>query len=239
MFQKGPHPSAKLKDLKRINIDHHKTNTNYGNLNFIESNSRSTTQILFSLFKAWKVKITPQIANVLLLGLITDTGCFRYPGVTADDLAEGAELVKLGADLGKINYLAFNVIPPVVLKVWQVMINNMEFDYQRKIVWTWIDYQTIQKLGGKDSLYYEEISNTFLGKIADFDLGIFAQEKEPGFISIGFRSSTGKIDAALLAEKLGGGGHKLAAGFKLKSSTIKEAKQIVLNAIDNNLPDKG
>ncbi len=83
-----------------INIDHHVTNTQFGDINLIEPQATSTAEILYRLFGELNIVISEDIALSLLTGLVTDTLGFRTTGVTAETLRTGADLVEAGADLG-------------------------------------------------------------------------------------------------------------------------------------------
>jgi len=84
------------KNLKTINIDHHHTNTYFGNLNYVLSDFPSCCSILSLLFKDLKIKIDEETATRLLLGICTDTSFFTYPN-SKSAIKDAAELIDLGA----------------------------------------------------------------------------------------------------------------------------------------------
>jgi phosphoesterase RecJ-like protein len=223
-----------LHQLKKIVIDHHISNTQYGSLNLVLPKALSTCEIIFELAKLWKVKINPAIASALLLGMVTDTGGFRWQGVGSATLRTAAELIDLGAELHQASWAAFRNIPFSVFKLWGVLIANMEYDSQRKAVITWVDYPTIKKLG-QEVFQYDDTENVIANNIMGTDLGIVLKEKEPGKIDVSFRGRTGKVNVGEIATRLGGGGHRLAAGCPLKDLTIEEAKKLILQAVDQEL----
>src|SRR3989344_6901171 len=77
-----------------VNIDHHVTNPNFGDLNYVVPDASSAAEVVYDLFHLWKAKITPEIANCLLTGIYTDTGGFLFPATTASSLTKAANLIR-------------------------------------------------------------------------------------------------------------------------------------------------
>src|ERR1035437_3297518 len=90
------------KTLNVIVIDHHATIADFGSINLIEPSYPACCQILFDLFKEWKILITPDIAKNLFIGTYTDTGGFKYEKTAPETLAMAAELTKIAPDFHKI-----------------------------------------------------------------------------------------------------------------------------------------
>lgn len=229
--------SEQLNRLKRINIDHHTTNTLYGDINLVIPEVKSTCEVLYFLFKHWEIQITPAIASALILGVVTDTGGFRWQGTNAQTLKTASELMEKGGDLSKAVWQAYRNIPFNVLKYWQKIIENMEFDYQKKMVISLIKYQVFEELG-KDVLKYDDTQNVLMSNVAGSEIGVLITEKDPGQVSVSFRSRTGTIDVGSIAKRLGGGGHRMAAGCSLNGIAINEAKDLVIPQIDQELKEK-
>jgi phosphoesterase RecJ-like protein len=91
-----------LPALTKIVIDHHKTNTSFGDINLIDAERSSATELLYLLFKDWKVKITKELATALMTGILGDTGAFEYHNTTARTLHVAADLMEVGADKDEI-----------------------------------------------------------------------------------------------------------------------------------------
>src|SRR5581483_1698755 len=85
-----------------INIDHHESNTRYGDLNWVSAREPSSGELIFKLLKAARWPITKRIADCLFTAISTDTGSFQYPTTRPGTFHAGAELVTRGADLAKI-----------------------------------------------------------------------------------------------------------------------------------------
>ncbi|MEX0888100.1 MAG: DHH family phosphoesterase, partial [Patescibacteria group bacterium] len=100
------------------NIDHHESNRNFGDLNYVISDSASTAEVLYDLIKSWRIALTPEISNCLLTGVYTDTGGFLYPSTTAGSLDKAADLIRHGGNQKRIVEKAFRSWSPKALRLW-------------------------------------------------------------------------------------------------------------------------
>lgn len=209
--------------MKVINIDHHVTNPNFGDINFIE-NVSSTAEVVYDIFKEWKVTIDKQMAKLILLGIFADTGCFQYPLTSAKTFSIASALMKKGADLNETVFTQFRSYNFKTLKYWGKVLENMQLDESKKFVWSVISASEIRDL----EIEPEDIdgaSSLFAPVTLGTEFGIIIDENE-GFIKGSLRSRA-SFDVSKLAAELGGGGHKQAAGFILRMP-LEEAVKLVL-----------
>ena len=97
------------KDAKKmINIDHHISNTNYADINYVEDVS-STSEIIYKFLDLFDVELDKEIASLLYLGIINDTGNFTHSNVTAETFLISSELIKAGVDNNEITDILFGV----------------------------------------------------------------------------------------------------------------------------------
>jgi phosphoesterase RecJ-like protein len=212
-----PHPKPFI-----INIDHHVTNTRFGDVDVVEPTATSTTEILYGLFRELGVEITPDIAMSLLTGLVTDTLGFRTVGVTAKTLRTAADLVDAGADIGFVSMHALNMRAYTTMKLWRTGFNNMHFD--DGLIWTAITSQERQEAGYRSS---SGVGLTNL--LADVEEAVMAavlMEAEDGTVKVSLRCQP-PYDVSEIAVKLGGGGHPLASGCTLPGP-LPEAEAIII-----------
>jgi len=209
---------------KSIIIDHHFTNTKFAGINLIDKKTSSCAELLYDLFKFWKIEIDKQTANLLFLGIFSDTGCFQYPLTSAKTFKIASVLMEKGADLNQIVLLLFRSYGIKTLKYWSKVLENMRIDESGKFVWSKVSQEELKRLDiqpedieGAASLFCPVIKGTEFGIILD-ECG--------GFIKGSLRSRQG-FDVAQIAGKLGGGGHNQAAGFTLKMP-FGEAEEKVL-----------
>ena len=123
MITRSQYPSQFPDKFKIINIDHHLTNTKYGQINLIVELS-STAEIIFELFKIWKIKIKKEQAQLLLAGIFSDTGCFQYPLTTANTLRNAADLIDNGACLNTEVLQLLRSYSLKTLKYWGRILDN-------------------------------------------------------------------------------------------------------------------
>ncbi|MCP4359679.1 MAG: bifunctional oligoribonuclease/PAP phosphatase NrnA [Chloroflexi bacterium] len=205
-----------------INIDHHVTNTRFGNINLVGETAVSTTEILFDLFAELNITLTIELAMSLLTGLVTDTLGFRTVGVSAKTLQIASELMAAGADLPLITQQGLNVKSFSTIKLWRAGLGSMKLE--DGLIWAAITYEQRKEIG-----YAGASSNGLTNLLADVDqaaIGAVLMDVGNGNIRIGFRCRP-PYNVAELARNLGGGGHPLAAGCTMQGS-LAEVESLVV-----------
>lgn len=201
-----------------LNVDHHISNTRFGQLQLIDPTCASATEVLYAWFCShpkWKDLITPDIATLLLTGLITDTRSFQNPNTTPRSLEVAANLLDLGARQQEIIQHIYKTKPLSTLKIWGRALNQIQFDPESKIVWSSISREDLTEMGAT-SKESAGILDELISTIPDADVHALFTEIEEGGFKASLRSSTA-IDVNKAAGRLfGGGGHARAAGFKIK-----------------------
>lgn len=215
-------------DMDIVCIDHHKTNERFGKINLIEPEISSCAELLYLVFEDWDAKITKDIATTLLTGILGDTGVFRYPSVTSQTFRVAEKLMKKGADKNMLIFNIFSSIDMDILKFWAEILKRFKIDKKGKFVWAAIPHSVARKFddpkGGK-----ETAASAFGQSVAGTDFSIIMVEEREGMLAISLRSRS-NFDVSLLAEKLGGGGHKAAAGAKVDGMSFDDAVKHVLTA---------
>ncbi len=201
-----------------LNVDHHISNTRFGQLQLIDPTCASATEVLFAWFLShpqWKNLITPDVATLLLTGLITDTRSFQNPNTTPRSLEVAANLLDLGARQQEIIQHIYKTKPLSTLKIWGRALNQIQYDSESKIVWSSISREDLTEMGAK-SKESAGILDELISTIPDADVHALFTEIEDGGFKASLRSSTA-IDVNKAAGRLfEGGGHARAAGFKIK-----------------------
>lgn len=205
-----------------INIDHHATNTHFGQINLVMDTAVSTTEILYHLFTAWGVDLNPDIALCLLTGLITDTMGFRTMGTSADTLHIAAALVAAGADLPTVTTQALNLKEWSTVQLWRYGLNNIRFE--DGLVWTTITHQE-RKAAGHNGSSSNGLSN-ILADVDEAAMGAVLIEMGDGNVRVGLRCRP-PYNVGEVAQNLGGGGHSLAAGCTLPGPLAEAEKTAV------------
>ena len=202
-------------------FDHHATNPLYGTINVVEPKAASTADVVWRFIKSTAWSVSPQAAQCILTGICTDTVLFSTPNTTTEALDASAELVKLGARMPEI--VRHNLMNKSVsaLKLWGLAMERLFHDNTFDAVATVITNNDLKRLNGTE----EDISGIsgFLHAMLDgqHEVVLVYRETEDGAVK-GSMRSRGRDVAKLAAEKYGGGGHKLAAGFKIPNSHLVE-----------------
>ena len=214
-----------------INIDHHISNEQFGNLNWIEADAVSTGQVVFSLAKGLSVNITPDLATLFYVTLLTDTGCFSNSNTTAESLSWGADLISLGANHLEVYKKAFLEKSFKTLKVFSHGLNNLTILENGNIAVAYVDGKTMKSLSAtpEDT---EDIAD-YMKRLKDVKVCVFLREDNEKETKVSLRSNN-DFDVSKVAISMGGGGHKRAAGVNMKLP-LDKAKEIILEKVVNEL----
>lgn len=217
-----------IEESKIINIDHHITNTEYGNIAIVNPKASSTSEIIMEILKYMNIEIDKVMAESLYTGITTDTGSFKYSNTTATTHRLVAELIETGIDINKISTALYQNRSFKTIELMKEAIENMEVFFDRKIVFLEITESMLKRCNAtaKDSDMLVE----FLRDILGVEISITTKPMEDE-IKVSMRSKL-YADVSKIAKKFGGGGHIQAAGFtssieldELKKLLIEESKK--------------
>jgi len=218
----------KLKNKKVINIDHHPTNLYYGNLNYIDPEMPSCCSILYEFFDKIRFNFDRELSLRLMVGICLDTAFFIH-GNSIDSLKKAIILLEKGKiDYKKELYDILTDIPWKLKKFHGLLLTNMKkVEINGNIVaYSWATKREYEKLGlnGADI----GVGISCMQNIKDLNL-IFSLVEFKDEIKGAFRSRG--LDTTIYSTVLGGGGHKEASGFILKTTNMKKAIETVLKII--------
>jgi phosphoesterase RecJ-like protein len=216
-----------------INIDHHVSNPRYGDLNFIDSSSPATGQILFELFRAGELPITYEMADNLYVAISTDTGSFQYPNTTARTYEIGAELVRIGVKVGALSQQLYESHPRRRIELLKAMLNVMRFTSEGRVASFALSLAAAREVGAKPDDTEGLIDH--IRSIEGVVVAAFFEELEDGLVRVSLRSKDPRTDVCQIASAFGGGGHTLAAGLRMRG-TLTDVQEKVLQAIHDKLP---
>jgi phosphoesterase RecJ-like protein len=205
-----------------LNIDHHITNTNFGSINWIDSQATATAEIVFTLIDHLNIPLTPDIATCLLYGIVGDTLGFRTPHTTPHSLECAMRLMQAGAALPAIMEHQFNRRSLALIKLWGKALNNLQVKDR-------IIYATISK-AMRDSVGMSSSGDislaSFLISANEADRSAVLVETDEGRIDLSLRAKKGG-DVSNAALALGGGGHPLAAGATIDGPMDEAVKRVL------------
>jgi len=205
-----------------VNIDHHVSNTQFGSINLVRTDAASTGELVYDLLKAWQIHIPPGAASCLYVTILSDTGGFRHDNTSAHALRAAAELVELGADAAARGL--FKSRPASTLRMQGRILQGLHFEFGDRLVWGSISQAALRDSGATTDQADSSIDQ--LNTIRGQELAILFKEAGPRLTKVSIRSRD-QVDAAELAAKFGGGGHRRAAGIEV-ALPLKEAEAKVL-----------
>ncbi len=196
-----------------INVDHHVTNTQFGHLNIVMTDTCSTCEVVFRFFEENGVLIDDRIATSLLTGLCTDTSHFSNAATNSKGIEAAAVCAASGARHADI--LRFLVKNKTVsaLKLWGLALERLVFNPEYDAAVTYFTRADLDGIPGADEAV-EGVSNFLNATCGGADAVLVLREKPDGTIKGSMRSLTRDISG--FCKALGGGGHKKAAGFTIK-----------------------
>ncbi len=212
-----------------INVDHHITNTFFGQVNLVDTDAVATAEIIFDWLPHLKVSLDGAIATCLLTGIVTDTLCFRTNNVTAKVLGKAQRLMESGAPLNEITRRTVGRKSYADLRLWAAVMPSVKLE--KGIIWAVIDRatrQTAQLKNGSDGGLV-----SLLISVDDANVAAVFRELDDGRVEVALRATPG-YDVSGVAVALGGGGHALASGATVNGplgavvdQTLKQLRRIV------------
>jgi phosphoesterase RecJ-like protein len=218
--------------LPTIVIDHHISNHSFGTLlNLADSNYPATALILFDLFKLWNLEITSDIAANLFIGAYTDTGGFKYGGVTAGVLGVASELAKAYPSFPSLIATMENSRRPDEVISLGLMLSNTKTFLGGRLAVASISMEEIKSRNMAVGDLGTSWASSVLRSVIGWDIDVCCVEVSPGTVKASFRTrDSEKYDLSKLAADLGGGGHKAAAGVALTMPLPQAIEKIVATA---------
>jgi len=193
-----------------INIDHHISNKNFGDINIVKPYYSSTAEIIYELLNRL-TELDEEIATYLYIGILTDTGSFRYPNTTSHSLRVASKLVNYGVVASQISEFIWFTDPPARIKLLGDVLQNITLHDKFSIMY--VTKNMLKNHGAK-----EEDTNEFVDyglTIKNVKATAMIKEREGGILKVSLRSRN-DVSVQKLASEYGGGGHKTAAGFTYK-----------------------
>lgn len=208
-----------------INIDHHTSNTRYGDLNWISAREPSTGELIFRLLKAANWPITPAISDCLFTAVSTDTGSFQYPTTRPATYHVAGELVKRGADLAKICDEVYQSYPLARVRLLRHVYNKFRLTHDNQIAYFWLKKADYARTGSDPSDSEGLIDH--IRAIEPVVVACVFEEIEPTITRISLRSKSPKVDVNKIAQLFGGGGHPAAAGARIDGTPLSAQRRVV------------
>ena len=208
-----------------INIDHHESNTRFGNLNWVSAREPSTGELIFRLMKVAKWPITKRIADCLFTAVSTDTGSFQYPSTRPGTYHVAGELVRRGADLAKICDEVYQSYPVSRARLLRHVYSHFRLTHQDQIAYFWLKKADYARTGANTSDSEGLIDH--IRAIAPVVVACVFEEVEPELTRISLRSKSDKVNVNTIAAQFGGGGHPAAAGARIPGKPLSVQRKVI------------
>ena len=228
-------------DLRRINgkeyfeeakrtivIDHHGTNSMYGDINFVNPVAPACCEILVGMFTYFNIDINQEIGTCILTGIITDTGGFKYQSVTAETFEFTAELLRKGVNVSEIYQTALETRTMANFQLLKKTLNRMEILEDGKVTFTYITNQDETEVNAEpgDHEGLVEIGRDIEG----VEISILLRQKDnEDKYKVSMRSRN-YVNVSDICYIFGGGGHPKAAGCLIQG-TVEQIKEKLLREI--------
>ncbi|MGH2864093.1 MAG: DHH family phosphoesterase [Solirubrobacteraceae bacterium] len=208
-----------------LNIDHHHDNTRFGTLNYVVPDASCTAEIVWDLMHGLGVRPTPSVAEVLYIGLITDTGRFMYENTGPRAHVMAAELIDAGVDVPGVYRRLYEGVPQGKLSLLGIALGQVQrFDGGELAIVT-LSAEDFERADAEES-YSEGIIDQLRAlqgtKLAALVRELSSGERK-GQHKVSLRATDDDVDVSVIARAQGGGGHRRAAGF----STALEAHELI------------
>lgn len=211
-----------LEKFLLINIDHHATGLEFASINWIDHRAACVGEMVYRLFLAAGIEVTPEVATCIYTTVLTDTGGFLYGGTRASTFELARDLTLAGADPIRIAQQVYFSTSMAKLLLLGAALKNLH--REGNVAWLWITHEDMVRSCAVEE-DCEGIANYALS-IAEVEAAVFMRELPENRIRVSLRSK-GRMNVAAIAERLDGGGHENASGCTLPGPLSRAREQIV------------
>ena len=216
-------------DAKIVNVDHHATNTMYGELNIVQNDAIATAQVVHALFKEMDAKINAKMATALYAGLLEDSDGFSSARIDGTTFALAKELIELGAKHKDVVKYLQKYSTLSHLRLLGAMLLEMQLLRDATTALFIVEYAMLERYGARYEDAEEALERAL--ELPTVELSLLLLQKKEGDVKVSLRSE--KFDCAAIAVKFGGGGHKERAGCELSGGvSLQEATKRILEEVE-------
>ncbi|MGD8961572.1 MAG: bifunctional oligoribonuclease/PAP phosphatase NrnA [Desulfobacterales bacterium] len=215
-----------------INIDHHVSNTGFGDVQLIDTDACATAEIVYRLIKALEIPFDKSIATAIYLGILTDTGSFRFSNTNPAAFAISKAMIDIGVEPHTVAQRVFGTYSLGRIKLLNMALNSIEISENGKLSLMTVSRSMLNSTGTST----EDIDGliNYARRIEDVKVAALIHEIKNGAgkftnmnrYHVSLRSDS-TVDVAKIANKFGGGGHTSAAGFQIESTLVALKEKII------------
>lgn len=221
-----------MKPAILVNIDHHRTNDDRGELALVDPDAAATGLLVHKVLVALGVEIDRDIAENVFVAILTDTGSFHYGNSSSEAFRVAGEMVELGVDPWAVAEQVYETQSFSRIRLLGRVLSSLETAVGGRVASITTMRADLAEFGaGKDDL--EGFIN-YPRSIIGTEVAVSFREEECGHIRVSFRSK-GRVDVSEVAALFGGGGHRNAAGCSAQGD-LAEVKRRVFGALEAAMP---
>ena len=210
-----------------VNIDHHRTNGDRGELSLVDPDAAATGLLIHRVLAAMGCEIRLDVATNIYVAVLTDTGSFHYGSSSPEAFEVAGEMVRRGVDPWAVAEQVYETQSALRLRLLGRVLDSLDVSADGRVACiTAMREDLLEFASGKDAL--EGFIN-YPRSIVGVEVAVSFREEEGGVFRVSFRSK-GRVDVSGVAARFGGGGHRNAAGCTV-SGTLADAKMSVLEAL--------
>jgi bifunctional oligoribonuclease and PAP phosphatase NrnA len=217
--------SAVTRGMFSVVVDHHATEKGFGDVKWITAKAAATGLMVYAIIRALGLRITKEIAHNIYTAMVIDTGNFRFDNTDAQIFRVAAELIDCGASPSRIYENVYESFPGNRFRLYLRVIGTLE-------ITGCVAFQTVtRKMLEETSTVADDTENfvSFPRIMDDIKVSVLVRELGPEECKVSLRSK-GEFNIGIVAEHFNGGGHKNAAGCRIRTD-INTAKRLVLEKI--------
>ena len=225
----GPKAAALIgPDARVANVDHHAANDGFGDPKLVNVEASATAELIYEILEAYGAPIAPETADCLYVGIASDTGAFRYQNTTPRTLRLAARLVERGARPSATADALYGRKSEASLRILGMALASLEKRGGGQVGALTISRDMFDKAHAtpEDADGIVQFAKSLDGA----RVGVLIQEVAPGEVRLSFRSD-GTLDVNEIAGRFGGGGHRNAAGARVRGE-LEKVRGAVLDALD-------
>lgn len=223
-----PDSAQPYRDRIDLAIDHHGSQEGYARATCVDPDCAACGEVLFRVFQAMGVSLSPQIALLLYMAIATDTGCFVYSNTTPATHRIAAALMDTGFDAQWVNKRHFRVKSLKRMQIESRLVREMDLEQNGTLVFAYVTLDLIRDLQATEE-DLEDIAS-FIGQLEGVDNAVTIRQLKPTECKISLRTDGKTLNASDVCAIHGGGGHPAAAGCTIPG-TPAQAKAAMLAAI--------
>ena len=228
-MQLGPADFASV-TVPVVTFDHHPDDEMFGDLTCLDPEASSTAELVARFARSQGWKISPESATLLMLGVMTDTGCFRFTNTTAEAHRVAAELLALGADQDRIVNEVYLSKPLNMVRFESELFSNIQTAYDGRFAWISVPRELLDKydVNLRNTEQLIELVRGIRGVVV---AALIKPTSNPGIFRVSMRSKDADISVGRIARALKGGGHEMAAGCSIFAKNQAEASEVLLRYV--------